>query len=32
MGELAQKRLGVGSLATIFPGHSFAALGVARTA
>jgi uncharacterized protein (DUF1501 family) len=31
MGELAQKRLGVGSLATIFPGHSFAALGVART-
>jgi len=31
MGELVQKRLGIGSLATIFPGHSFAPLGVART-
>lgn len=31
MGEVVQKRLGVGSLAAIFPGHSFAPLGVART-
>jgi uncharacterized protein (DUF1501 family) len=31
MGELVQKRLGIGSLTGIFPGHSFAPLGVART-
>jgi uncharacterized protein (DUF1501 family) len=29
LGELAQKRLGVGSLSTVFPGHAFAPLGVA---
>ena len=30
LGELAQKRLGVGSLTTLFPGHSFAPLGLCR--
>ncbi|SDO19831.1 Uncharacterized conserved protein, DUF1501 family [Nakamurella panacisegetis] len=30
LGELIQKRLSVGSLATIFPGHRFASLGLAR--
>ncbi|MGI8667564.1 MAG: DUF1501 domain-containing protein [Jatrophihabitans sp.] len=30
LGELAQKRLGVGSLSTVFPGHSYAPLGLAR--
>jgi uncharacterized protein (DUF1501 family) len=31
LGELAQKRLGVGSLASVFPGHSVTPLGVATT-
>ncbi len=31
LGELVQKRLGAGSLSTVFPGHSFAPLGVATT-
>jgi uncharacterized protein (DUF1501 family) len=31
LGELVQKRLGVGSLSTIFPGSSFSPLGVATT-
>jgi uncharacterized protein (DUF1501 family) len=31
LGELAQKRLGVGSLSTVFPGHALAPLGVATT-
>lgn len=30
LGELAQKRLGVGSLSALFPGHSFSPLGVAK--
>jgi uncharacterized protein (DUF1501 family) len=30
LGEVAQKRLGVGSLSAVFPGHSYAPLGVAR--
>jgi uncharacterized protein (DUF1501 family) len=30
LGELAQKRLGVGSLSALFPNHSFSPLGVAR--
>jgi uncharacterized protein (DUF1501 family) len=30
-GEIVQKRLGVGSLTTVFPGLSYAPLGVART-
>jgi uncharacterized protein (DUF1501 family) len=29
-GELVQKRLGVGSLSALFPGHSFRPIGVAR--
>ena len=29
LGELAQKRLGAGSLSSVFPGHSFAPLGIA---
>jgi uncharacterized protein (DUF1501 family) len=32
LGELAQKRLGVGRLDTLFPGRSFAPLGVAKGA
>jgi uncharacterized protein (DUF1501 family) len=31
LGELVQKRLNGGSLSTVFPGHSFAPLGVATT-
>jgi hypothetical protein len=31
LGEIVQKRLGVGSLSTVFPGHTFAPLGVANT-
>ena len=31
LGELAQKRLGAGSVATVFPGHTYAPLGLART-
>ena len=31
LGELVQKRLGAGSLSTVFPGHSFAPLGLATT-
>lgn len=31
LGEVVQKRLGVGSLATVFPGHTMSPLGVART-
>jgi uncharacterized protein (DUF1501 family) len=31
LGELVQKRLGAGSLSAIFPGHSYAPLGVATT-
>lgn len=31
LGEIVQKRLGVGSLSTVFPGHSYAPLGVATT-
>ncbi|MDQ2835831.1 MAG: DUF1501 domain-containing protein [Actinomycetota bacterium] len=31
LGELAQKRLGVGSVSAVFPGHSFVPLGLART-
>jgi uncharacterized protein (DUF1501 family) len=31
LGELVQKRLGVGSLSTVFPGHSYSPLGVATT-
>ena len=31
LGELVQKRLGVGSLSTVFPGHSYEPLGVATT-
>ena len=30
-GELVQKRLGAGSLATVFPGHSYAPLGLFNT-
>jgi uncharacterized protein (DUF1501 family) len=30
LGELAHKRLGVGALSKVFPGHSYAPLGVAR--
>lgn len=30
LGELAQKRLGVGALGSVFPGHSFAPLGIAK--
>lgn len=30
LGEVVQKRLGVGSLARVFPGHPFAPLGVVR--
>lgn len=30
LGELAQKRLGVGQLGTLFPGHAFAPLGLAK--
>jgi uncharacterized protein (DUF1501 family) len=30
LGELAQKRLGVGSLGTVFPGRTFAPLGLAK--
>ena len=32
LGELAQKRLGVGSVSTLFPGHSYSPLGLATTA
>ena len=32
LGELAQRRLGVGSLSTLFPGHTYQPLGVARDA
>ena len=32
LGELAQKRLGVGSLTTLFPGHDYQPLGLATTA
>lgn len=32
LGELAQKRLGVGQLGTLFPGRTFAPLGVAKAA
>ncbi len=32
LGELAQKRLGVGSLSALFPNHSFSPLGVAQAA
>lgn len=31
LGELVQKRLGAGSLSTVFPGHAFSPLGVATT-
>jgi uncharacterized protein (DUF1501 family) len=31
LGELVQKRLGVGSLSTIFPGYSYSPLGLATT-
>jgi len=31
LGELAQKRLGAGSLSSVFPGHQFTPLGVATT-
>jgi uncharacterized protein (DUF1501 family) len=31
LGELAQKRLGVGQLSTLFPGRTFTSLGVAKT-
>jgi uncharacterized protein (DUF1501 family) len=31
LGEVAQKRLGVGDLSTVFPGHTFAPLGLAST-
>ena len=31
LGEIVQKRLGVGSLSTVFPGHSYSPLGVATT-
>jgi hypothetical protein len=30
LGEVAQKRLGVGSLSTLFPGRTFAPLGLAK--
>ncbi len=30
LGELAQKRLGVGSVSALFPGHSFSPLGIAK--
>jgi uncharacterized protein (DUF1501 family) len=30
LGELAQKRLGVGSLTALFPGHNFSPLGLAK--
>jgi uncharacterized protein (DUF1501 family) len=30
LGEVAQKRLGIGSISTIFPGHALAPLGVSR--
>ncbi len=30
LGELVQKRLGVGTLGSVFPGHSYAPLGLAR--
>jgi uncharacterized protein (DUF1501 family) len=32
LGELAQKRLGVGSLSALFPNHSYSPLGLARAA
>ncbi|HEV7203879.1 MAG TPA: DUF1501 domain-containing protein [Jatrophihabitans sp.] len=32
LGELVQKRLGVGALSTVFPGHTVAPIGVATTA
>lgn len=32
LGELAQKRLGVGSLTTLFPGHDYSPLNLATTA
>jgi hypothetical protein len=32
LGEIVQKRLSAGSLSTIFPGHSYAPLGVATSA
>jgi len=32
LGELAQRRLGVGSLSTLFPGHEYSPLGLARGA
>ncbi|WP_375493903.1 DUF1501 domain-containing protein [uncultured Jatrophihabitans sp.] len=31
LGELVQKRLGVGSLSDVFPGHSYSSLGLATT-
>jgi uncharacterized protein (DUF1501 family) len=31
LGEVLQKRLSVGSLSTVFPGHSYASLGVVNT-
>ncbi|MCW2494290.1 DUF1501 domain-containing protein [Jatrophihabitans sp.] len=31
MGELAQKRLGVGTLSSVFPGHTYRPLGLATT-
>lgn len=31
LGEVIQKRLGVGSLSTVFPGHSYAPIGLATT-
>ncbi len=31
LGEVVQKRLGLGSLSTVFPGQSYAPLGLART-
>lgn len=31
LGELVQKRLGIGTVSTIFPGHTYAPIGVART-
>ena len=32
LGEVVQKRLGVGSLSSVFPGHKLAPLGVATSA
>ena len=31
LGELVQKRLGAGSLSTVFPGHSYSPLGLFNT-